>query len=85
MQRVLELDSGRAKELPLQENIAVQKIEEEEVSTIAQIVTPTSAGCQMSGKPAGTEQNISLSLKVHRLHSIGSLVTVSVNLFQVTY
>jgi mannosyl-3-phosphoglycerate synthase len=29
VQRVLELDSGRAKELPLQENIAVQKIEEE--------------------------------------------------------
>jgi len=29
VQRVLELDSGRAKELPLEENIAVQKIEED--------------------------------------------------------
>ena len=28
-QQVLELDSGRAKELPPQENIAVQKIEED--------------------------------------------------------
>lgn len=36
VQRVLELDSGRAKELPLQENIAVQKIEEEVTKDIEQ-------------------------------------------------
>ena len=29
VQEVLELDSGRAKELPLHENIAVQKVEED--------------------------------------------------------
>jgi len=34
VQRVLELDSGRAKELPLDENIAVQKIEEDVIKDL---------------------------------------------------
>jgi len=34
VQRVLELDSGRAKELPLHENIAVQKIEEDVIKDL---------------------------------------------------
>lgn len=33
VQKVLELDSGRAKELPLEEKIAVQKIEEDVIKT----------------------------------------------------
>ncbi len=34
VQKVLELDSGRAKELPLHENIAVQKIEEDTIKDL---------------------------------------------------
>jgi len=34
VQKVLELDSGRAKELPIQENIAVEKIEEEAIKDL---------------------------------------------------
>lgn len=34
VQKVLELDSGRAKELPLHENIAVQKIEEDVIKDL---------------------------------------------------
>jgi len=44
VQKVLELDSGRAKEIPLQENIAVQKIEEDTIKDIEEkmaIVIPT--------------------------------------------
>jgi len=44
VQRVLELDSGRAKELPLEENIAVQKIEEDVIKGFEEkmvIVIPT--------------------------------------------
>jgi len=43
-QQVLELDSGRAKELPFQENIAVQKIEEDVIKDFEErmaIVIPT--------------------------------------------
>jgi len=43
-QQVLELDSGRVKELPLRENIAVQKIEEEVIKDFEErmaIVIPT--------------------------------------------
>ncbi len=44
VQQVLELDSGRAKELPPQENIAVQKIEEDVIKDFEEkmaIVVPT--------------------------------------------
>ncbi|MEA1872651.1 MAG: mannosyl-3-phosphoglycerate synthase [Chloroflexota bacterium] len=44
VQQVLELDSGRAKELPPQENIAVQKIEEDVIKDFEEkmaIVIPT--------------------------------------------
>ena len=44
VQKVLELDSGRAKEIPLQENIAVQKIEEDVIKGFEEkmaIVIPT--------------------------------------------
>jgi len=44
VQKVLELDSGRAKELPLEENIAVQKIEEDVIKDFEEkmaIVIPT--------------------------------------------
>ncbi len=44
VQQVLELDSGKAKELPLQENIAVQKIEEDVIKNFEEkmaIVIPT--------------------------------------------
>lgn len=44
VQQVLELDSGRVKELPLRENIAVQKIEEEVIKYFEErmaIVIPT--------------------------------------------
>jgi len=44
VQQVLELDSGRVKELPLRENIAVQKIEEEVIKDFEEkmaIVIPT--------------------------------------------
>ena len=44
VQQVLELDSGRAQELPRQENIAVQKIEEEVIKDFEEkmaIVIPT--------------------------------------------
>lgn len=44
VQRVLELDSGKAKELPLNENIAVQKIEEDVIKDFEEkmaIVIPT--------------------------------------------
>jgi len=44
VQKVLELDSGRAKELPLQENIAVQKVEEDVIKGFEEkmaIVIPT--------------------------------------------
>ncbi len=44
MQQVLELDSGRVKELPLRENIAAQKIEEEIIKDFEErmaIVIPT--------------------------------------------
>jgi mannosyl-3-phosphoglycerate synthase len=44
VQQVLELDSGRAKELPPQENIAVQKIEEDVIKDLEEkmaIVIPT--------------------------------------------
>jgi mannosyl-3-phosphoglycerate synthase len=44
VQQVLELDSGRAKELPTQENIAVQKIEEDVIKDFEEkmaIVIPT--------------------------------------------
>ena len=34
VQKVLELDSGKAKELPLHENIAVQKIEDDTIKNI---------------------------------------------------
>jgi mannosyl-3-phosphoglycerate synthase len=34
VQKVLELDSGRARELPLQENIAVEKIEEDAIKDL---------------------------------------------------
>ena len=34
VQKVLELDSGRAKELPLQENIAVEKVEEDAIKDL---------------------------------------------------
>jgi mannosyl-3-phosphoglycerate synthase len=43
VQKVLELDSGRAKELPLQENIAVEKIEDEVIKNLEEkmaIVVP---------------------------------------------
>ena len=44
VQQVLELDSGKAKELPLQENIAVQKVEEDVIKDFEEkmaIVIPT--------------------------------------------
>jgi mannosyl-3-phosphoglycerate synthase len=44
VQQVLELDSGRAKELPLQENIAAQKIEEDVIKNFEEkmaIIIPT--------------------------------------------
>ena len=44
VQKVLELDSGKAKELPLQENIAARKIEEDVIKNFEEklaIVIPT--------------------------------------------
>ena len=44
VQQVLELDSGRAKELPIQENIAVEKIEEDVIKHFEErtaIIIPT--------------------------------------------
>jgi len=44
VQKVLELDSGRAKELPLEEKIAVQKVEEDTIKSFERkmaIVIPT--------------------------------------------
>lgn len=44
MQKVLELDSGRAKELPLHENIAVEKIEEDAIKDLEEYATSAKMG-----------------------------------------